>query len=198
MRKFNEFMSERNDLELATALVESGVDVNAWARQVIDVASQYELTEQDLYNEILGAALRGGLGALGGAAAQGMGNAMGAAARGVGNMANAALNKAKAVGQGMANAANTAGQNIKGTFNQGANQGMLQAANKNIMQLRNQLLKMNVAPQNVIDSHLNSLTKQIQMLQQQNAANTGAGRVPLGQGNLQMQNSSPWANLGQS
>lgn len=156
-KNFAKYVKERNDLDLAVAILETGVDVNAWVQHVTDVVRSYELTEAQLYNELMG-----GLGAMAGAGMRGIGNSF----RNVGSgIASGVGGAARGMGNAMGQAGQWAGKQVAPVM-QGAKtayaQGEIASVLKKVQGLRGVLIGAKVADPRQIDSFLNAVTKYLQ------------------------------------
>ena len=180
MNKFQNYVEQRQRYDLIMALVENGVDVDAFVQRVKDVASAVPLTEAELYNEILGA-LRAGLAGVGGvgrAALSGAANlggqALGAASNVASKYGNMALQKGAEMGRGVAD-----------TYQQQAQASRIKQATEKIADLERFLTSMKMGDPRMISMHLNSLKDQLGQMQTHNAATLGAR---FGQGNMAVAN----------
>lgn len=181
MRTFSEFVETRTLHDFATQLVENDVDVDEFCNYVKNVATTFELSEAQLYNELragLGNLLRQGLGAAGNAA-RGVGSAIGNAAsrvgNAVGNAAQAGMNAARNAGTAVGNAAQAGMTNVRNSYMQGENQQKIQVAMQKIQDLQKFLVSLGIASPDRVQAAFQKLVQQLQGASQ-NIANNPAAR----------------------
>lgn len=137
MRKFNEFVQEKDTLEpLATILLEKGIDVVQFCDIFLETAEKTQ-DEEVILNELLSTLANMGRGAM-----NAVGNAFGSVAKGVGQGAAAA-------GRYVGNAAQNAGANLQqsaqpiaNSYMQGAQGGQIKQATATLQSLQQQLKAM--------------------------------------------------------
>jgi hypothetical protein len=172
-RNFGKYVQRRNRLELATALVENGVDVPAWVQHVKDLVSNYDLTEAQLLSELggFGGMMRTGMAGLGGIAGAGAGAVGGAIGRGAQAVKGA-------IGKG-ARAVQAAGQNVANNWQQQAQGSQIKQAIAHIDELEQFLVKSQITTPEVISPYLNKLK---QVLTQVGGNVAGNSSLRFGQG----------------
>lgn len=168
MKKFADYYQERSNVELARLFVALDIDAKEWAQHVIDVTTQYNLTEAQLLGEL--GVMPYGTGGLTNVAA----GALGGAVNGVGGALKSGWDKLKGwagpkIQQGM----QSAGQ----LFNQGENQAAVNNALKYIDTLKKHLVNTKIVPdENTANQYLGQLQAQLQGLAQQISQQQGADR----------------------
>lgn len=195
MRTFNEYREHKQEEELATLIVEAGLDPVEFCGYVLEVAAQCE-TEEELYNE-----LWGGLRQLGGALGQGAMNMARQGAQAVGNAASAVGNRlgqaASAVGNKVGQGVQAAQQGLQKAGQWAADQyqsgemiSQMQQAQKQVTDLKSNLEKMGFQSpmvQRSIDLIMRELQNAVGNVQGNRGQRFGAGSQVFGRFNAPAQ-----------
>jgi len=187
---FKDYAEQRNRIDLAIALLENDINIDAWVQYIKDLASNYELTETQLYNELLGGLAAGaaGLGGVTGAAARGVGRGLGAVGsavgRGLGAVGSAVGRRLGAAGSAVGRGLGAAAQTGANAWQQGVQRERVRQAVDKINGLERFLTKLGVADARTIGTHLGNLRTQLMAMGQGFRMDPSA-RFGQGAGSLQ-------------
>jgi hypothetical protein len=154
---FCNYVKYRTDIELAAALIESGVDIDAWMQNITDVIKNYKITESQFFNEVVP-----GLAGVAGAGLRGVGNSFANVGSGIVSGIRGAANAVGNAGQWAAKQAVPVMQGAKTAYAQAEISDVV----KRLQGLRNILVNSQMAPPEKVDQWLQKITVTLQKASQ--------------------------------